>query len=108
MIARGDVDGCSFAFKVPPGGDSWQDGLTCPVRTVSDLDLFDCGPVTYPAYPATSVAARNLWPQGVPVELRSHLTGSGLVAVCYRYQPIGPELETLRAWARVRLARLQD
>lgn len=108
-IERGDVDGCSFAFLVANGGESWADMAIGPVRTVSDVDLFDVGPVTTPAYSATSVAARNLWPEGMPVEVRSHHSSeSGPVAVCYRFQPVDQRLEDMRRVARLRLALLED
>lgn len=76
MIQRGDLDGCSFAFQVRK--QTWReekdaDGHTVAYRDIEDLDLFDVGPVTYPAYEGTSVSERSLWPQGVPAEIRSHV-----------------------------------
>lgn len=57
-IQRGDVDGNSFAFTVAE--DAWEykaDGTA--IRTITEFEeLFDVGPVTYPAYPATKVSAR--------------------------------------------------
>ena len=35
-----------------------------PLRTITDVELIDVSPVTFPAYPQTSVTAR----QGGPVE----------------------------------------
>ncbi|HEG43235.1 MAG TPA: HK97 family phage prohead protease [Phycisphaerales bacterium] len=59
-IRRGDISGCSFGFIVDV--DEWrylQDDIV--ERTIiSFRKLFDVGPVTYPAYPDTSVAARSL------------------------------------------------
>jgi len=60
-IKRGDVDGCSFQFNVPDGGDDWQegDGRSLPMRTVRKANLFELGPVVWPAYTqGTSVGAR--------------------------------------------------
>lgn len=59
-IERGDINGMSFAFMVDSA--SWSDmhnGL--PLRRIRSFSLLDdvC-PVTYPAYPATSVQARSL------------------------------------------------
>ena len=76
MIQRGDVDGCSFGFMVRK--QTWREetdgeGRTVSYRDIEDVDLFDVGPVTYPAYEGTSVAERSLWPQGVPAEIRSHV-----------------------------------
>ena len=59
-IDRGDMDGCSFAFRIV--ADEWREGKDGDpdLRTVVEVDpLFDVGPVTYPAYPDTSVAVRS-------------------------------------------------
>jgi len=59
-IRRGDISGCSFAFGVAE--DVWEyleDG-TVERILVKASRLFDVGPVTYPAYPDTTVAARSL------------------------------------------------
>lgn len=59
-IRRGDVTQSSFAFQVDR--DDWQeddDGRI--IRTIKTIKrLFDISPVTYPAYPDTSVAARSV------------------------------------------------
>lgn len=77
MIERGDLDGCSFGFTVAK--QTWREekndagGFTY-YRDIQEIDeLFDVGPVTYPAYTGTSVGARSLWPEGVPTEIRSHV-----------------------------------
>jgi len=58
-IRRGDVNGSSFAFSVPQGGDSWtRDGET-RVRELRALQVWDVGPVVNPAYSGTSTAARS-------------------------------------------------
>jgi HK97 family phage prohead protease len=62
-IKRGDIDECSFAFKVPDGGQQWaeskdENGQTQYKRTISDVDLIDVSIVTYPAYPGTEAGAR--------------------------------------------------
>jgi len=63
-IRRGDIDGCSFAFTVAKGGQKWQRAETAgepEIRTISEIgELYDVGPVTYPAYPDTTVAVRAL------------------------------------------------
>jgi hypothetical protein len=52
------------------------------LRELRDLDVYDVGPVTFPAYPDTSVDARglvsSLWPQGIPEDVRSHLAADFL------------------------------
>ena len=62
-IQRGDVSQCSFAFQVK--SDTWrtQDGNF--YREVVDVDLFDVGPVTFPAYTATSVQTRVRVPSSI-------------------------------------------
>lgn len=59
-VRRGDISGCSFSFRVLE--DDWkylEDGSI--ERTILRFkSLYDVGPVTYPAYPDTSVAARSL------------------------------------------------
>lgn len=62
-LERGDINGCSFGFYCHD--DNWHttdDGIE--VRDVIEADVFDCSVVTYPAYPATSVALRSLFPDG--------------------------------------------
>ena len=58
-IERKDVTQSSFAFWVED--DSWdEDDDGRLIRTIKQFRrLYDISPVTYPAYPDTSVAARN-------------------------------------------------
>jgi HK97 family phage prohead protease len=59
-IQRGDVSGSSFAFRVIE--EKWQEPKTradLALRTVLRAELLDVSPVTYPAYPQTSVSARS-------------------------------------------------
>lgn len=61
LAARGDVRHSSFAFTVPPGGDSWDttdDGF--PLRTLQQIRLFDVAPVVQPAYLDTTSGLRSL------------------------------------------------
>lgn len=56
-IDRGDVDGNSFSFTVER--DEWDYTTEPATRTILEFgELFDVGPVTYPAYPATTVSSR--------------------------------------------------
>jgi uncharacterized protein len=59
-IRRGDVDGMSFAFRTPRGGDDWRMEDGGPTRTILDLDLLDVSAVTYPAYLQTDLSLRHL------------------------------------------------
>ena len=55
-IKRGDVSGSSFAFVV--GEDRWDTVDGQEIRTIIEVKgLYDSGPVTQPAYPATVAAA---------------------------------------------------
>ena len=60
LIKRGDVNGMSFMFRVRK--DQWDDPDgedDMPKRTLLDVKLIEVGPVSMPAYPQTSIAARD-------------------------------------------------
>lgn len=57
LVARGDVDQMSFAFRVIR--QKWNDDRTERSLTEVSLADGDVSIVTYPAYPATSVEARE-------------------------------------------------
>jgi HK97 family phage prohead protease len=85
-VQRGDLNGCSFAFKLASGMDQLSEEsveddsirgavkrtVKMIVRTIKDFaNLFDCSVVTDPAYLSTSVGvARSLV---VGAELRSRV-----------------------------------
>lgn len=55
------ITGCSFAFTIAEDDWKYYDGERPPERTIVKIkQLFDVGPVTYPAYQDTTVAARSL------------------------------------------------
>ena len=56
-IERGDLTGSSFAFI--PRAVKWESAGGRDVRTLEDVELFDVGPVTYPAYEATTTGTRS-------------------------------------------------
>lgn len=60
LTQRGDVSSSSFAFRMPQdGGDEWAlSDFGMPLRTLLDVDLVDVAPVTTPAYPDATAAAR--------------------------------------------------
>lgn len=64
QLERGDLDGCSFRFQVPRGGDTWSTervgGAEVVLRTIQDLDLSDVSLTAFPVYPETTVALRSL------------------------------------------------
>lgn len=60
-IERGDISQMSFGFRVRAGGANWtEDDDGQAYRTLTDLELFEVSPVTFPAYPDTDIAAREL------------------------------------------------
>lgn len=62
-LERGDINGSSFSFTTHPGeqGERWDRSGPIPHRTVMGVrELYDVGPVTYPAYLDTTAATRSL------------------------------------------------
>ncbi len=61
-IERGDIPGSSFSFTLDAeDGDEWDDSTSPPTRTLRNVrDLFDVGPVAFPAYLDTSSSTRTL------------------------------------------------
>jgi Escherichia/Staphylococcus phage prohead protease len=76
-VVRGDMNGCSFAFTLGDGDDSFDEendeeerGKRVIVRTIKNFStLHDVSIVTTPAYPNTSVEPRNL----IAAEVRSRI-----------------------------------
>jgi hypothetical protein len=58
-IASGAIEGMSFRFSVPTGGDSWDRTGLIDRRTITRAIVYEVGPVVFPAYPATSVGVRS-------------------------------------------------
>jgi HK97 family phage prohead protease len=65
-VRSGLMKSMSFAFHVPEGGDSFDEstdesGDRCVLRTLNDVDLAEISVLGMaPAYPGTSVDARNI------------------------------------------------
>lgn len=57
-IERGDVDQMSFGFITIL--DEWENKGKKTTRTLREVELIDVSPVTFPAYPDTTVALRSL------------------------------------------------
>jgi HK97 family phage prohead protease len=55
---RGDIDGSSFAFRILK--QSWDESGDVPLRTIEKVELYEVGPVTFPAYPEAEVGLRSL------------------------------------------------
>jgi len=61
-VRSGNLDGMSFAFKIPDKnkGQAWHFDKNPAVRELLDLDVFKVSVVAIPAFPDTDVALRSL------------------------------------------------
>ena len=59
LVGRGDVAGCSFGFRVAPGGDRWEQRGATLVRELLNVDLVEITITSDPAYQDTTVAMRS-------------------------------------------------
>lgn len=68
LVGRGDVDGASFQFlahgRAKRGRVVWveekdSEGRTLDIREIHELELFEGGPVDFPAYEGTSAQLRS-------------------------------------------------
>jgi len=60
-VARGDMQGSSFQFDIPQNGDKWSVRNGKAFREVVKFGkVYEMGPVSEPAYPDTTIAARSL------------------------------------------------
>lgn len=71
-IKRGDVTGSSFSFTVTDQETRTEDEID--IREITGVKLFDVGPVTYPAYEATTTDTRAMG-RAMGMELRSMVAG---------------------------------
>lgn len=58
LVERGDINGCSFGFKVPSGGDRWEMRNGTLTRDLITVDLHEITITGNPAYLDTEVAKR--------------------------------------------------
>lgn len=59
-LRSGALDGQSFRFSVK--AEKWdepEDAKAIPVRTIREVELYEFGPVTFPAYEATTAGVRS-------------------------------------------------
>ncbi len=57
-VKRGDLNGCSFAFTIPEGGDTYD--VKTNTRTIKKIaKIYELSVVPFPAYEQTSVEARS-------------------------------------------------
>jgi len=59
LVQRGDVAGCSFGFRVAPGGDRWEQRGKQMVRELLDVELIEVTLTSNPAYQDTTIAIRS-------------------------------------------------
>jgi hypothetical protein len=59
-IASGAIDGMSFRFRVIREEWDESEDRDVPLRTINEVELFELGPVVFPAYEATTVGVRSL------------------------------------------------
>lgn len=88
-IDRGDLSGSSFAFI--PRRVVWVEEESRDIRQIEDLELFDTGPVTYPAYESSTTGLRSSETKSVKEEWdywRKHLRSSDADAVAFRMREI--------------------
>ena len=67
-IRRGDVTGSSFAFEILEETRSEKPEEDLVIYNIRDVRLYDVGPVTFPAYEATSTELRSARFQWTPQE----------------------------------------
>jgi len=90
-LNRGDINQMSFRFITVRDSWNYQEDDKKPkevVRTLQEVRLQDISPVTYPAYPQTSVACRDYI--SALKETQDKLGEKGLA------QPASPSLESLK------------
>lgn len=96
-IQRRDVKGMSFGFRWLPDGYDWErDEKKSLIRNLLKLDLVEISPTAFPAYPATSVAARN-------IVTNEQILEQGLKWLETREEKPGPERTIFNPRARLRL-----
>jgi len=80
LVARGDVDQMSFAFRVIR--QKWNEDRTERMLTEVSLADGDVSIVTYPAYPATSVEARERIKKAIAeIKEGREITGESLLVL---------------------------
>jgi HK97 family phage prohead protease len=103
LIKRGDVTGSSFGFSVR--GErirkETRDGKPYYIRELTDVDLYDVSPTTFPAYQSSDASAR--------AEIVSRAVSSDPSAEAARIRAAAtPEQWEVDAQARARQIRLWE
>lgn len=77
------IQGCSFGFMVPPGGDTWLDrGDGSMLRELRNVELAEVTVTATPAYADTEVAKRSRPHQQTHVDLDSRLHAQWWLETC--------------------------
>lgn len=99
-LRRGDINGSSFNFNVPNGGERViserdADGRRMIVRELLSLEVFDVGPVTFAAYGGATAEARG----GIVglADLRKRIDRADLPAVIAEAEARAREIELVEA-----------
>jgi uncharacterized protein len=58
-VKRGDLDQMSFGFRAVKERWTTNDGDNLDLRELLEVELFDVSPVTFPAYPQTTIAQKR-------------------------------------------------
>ncbi len=102
-IRRRDITQMSFSFEVVE--DAWEgEDTKSPTRTLRKVNLYDVSPVTFPAYPQTSVKARSMTDTDLDWDaIMGAMTkrDQGLPVSEVEYRLIEDTIETLRSYLPV-------
>lgn len=73
LVDRGDIDGSSYSFI--PVKEEWtsNDNGSREDRELIEVRVFDVGPVVFPAFPTTDVAARDMFGGGMDAAALSRI-----------------------------------
>ena len=113
-LRSGALDGMSFRFSV--ADDEWQepdDSHALPIRTVRAVKLYEFGPVTFPAYEATTAGVRarqafEAWRIAHPVGTAEGIPALSVVAASGTAPAVVVLSETERTKARSRALWLEN
>ena len=97
LAERGDLFGSSFTFSIAKGGEAWskdEDGRR--VRTLTEVRLYELGPVASPAYLDTTVALRSLGELGEEEETEDRTNEEDVTEETHGAPVLSPEVASIR------------
>lgn len=80
LIERGDVTGMSFGFEARK--QEWDDTVDPPLRTLTELELYEVTITAFPAYPDTEIGMRDL--ESLRNERRQHNRAGAISRIAAR------------------------